>query len=368
MDLTKLWKDEGLVVGLSAETYINRIVENFEREIGKDKEHWEFRKSRSPLPDGYHPEICETPFLNPDKASFYRSMVGALQWIVAIGRVDVAYSASSMARFGAMPREGHLEAMYRVFGYLKTFPKGQVVVDHRRFDDEYEKMPHNVNMRDWFQQYPGADAILDIPEDAPEALGKEVRIRCYFDADHAHDLVTRRSITGILIYVNKTPIKWYSKRQPTVETSTYASELTAERIIVKQIIAFRYMLIMMGVKVVDPSIMLGDNNGMVLNTTIPGSVLKKKNCAVAYHRVREAYCGGLMIMAHVRSEHNRADVLTKAMGPLKHMQCVWPIMFSKPAMILKSGVTHVYHMGCGYGNGTLKTLVHSYKVVVRRWQ
>ena len=107
---------------------------------------------------------------------------------------------------------------------------------------------------------------------------------------------------------------------------------------------------------------------MVLNTTIPGSVLKKKNCAVAYHRIREAYCGGLMIMAHVSSEHNRADVLTKAMGPLKHMQCVWPIMFSKPSMILRCGVAHVYHLGCGYGNGMLKTFVHSYKVVTRRWQ
>ena len=82
----------------------------------------------------------------------------------------------------------------------------------------------------------------------------------------------------------------------------------------ERIPAFCYMLIMMGVKVVDLFIMLGDNRGMVLNTTIPGSVLKKKNCAVAYHRVREAYCGGLMIMAHVSSEHNRADVLTKAMG------------------------------------------------------
>ena len=39
VDLSKLWKDEGLVIELSAETYINRIVENFEREIGKGKEN-----------------------------------------------------------------------------------------------------------------------------------------------------------------------------------------------------------------------------------------------------------------------------------------------------------------------------------------
>ena len=42
-----MWKDEGLVFGLSAETYIKRIVENFEREIGKGKENWEVRKYKS---------------------------------------------------------------------------------------------------------------------------------------------------------------------------------------------------------------------------------------------------------------------------------------------------------------------------------
>jgi hypothetical protein len=41
----------------------------------------------------------------------------------------------------------------------------------------------------------------------------------YVDADHAHDLVTRRSITGILVILNKTPIRWISKRQKKVETS-----------------------------------------------------------------------------------------------------------------------------------------------------
>jgi hypothetical protein len=52
----------------------------------------------------------------------------------------------------------------------------------------------------------------------------------YVDADHAHDLVTRRSITGILVMINYTPIRWISKGKKTVETSTYGSELVASRI------------------------------------------------------------------------------------------------------------------------------------------
>jgi hypothetical protein len=52
----------------------------------------------------------------------------------------------------------------------------------------------------------------------------------YVDADHAHDLVTRRSITGILVIINNTPIRWISKFQKTVETSTYGPELVASRV------------------------------------------------------------------------------------------------------------------------------------------
>jgi hypothetical protein len=64
----------------------------------------------------------------------------------------------------------------------------------------------------------------------------------YVDADHAHDLVTTRSITGILVVLNNTPIRWMSKRQKTVETSTYGSELVASRIATEFILEVRYML------------------------------------------------------------------------------------------------------------------------------
>ena len=63
-------------------------------------------------------------------------------------------------------------------------------------------------------------------------------ITCYVDADHAHDVVTHRSITGILLFINNMPIKWISRRQPTVQSSTYGSELVAARIATDTIIEF----------------------------------------------------------------------------------------------------------------------------------
>ena len=69
-----------------------------------------------------------------------------------------------------------------------------------------------------------------------EPLGKECTITCYVDADHARDKVTCRSVTGILLLVNNTPLIWYTKRQRIAETSTYGSELVAARIAVEMII------------------------------------------------------------------------------------------------------------------------------------
>jgi hypothetical protein len=69
----------------------------------------------------------------------------------------------------------------------------------------------------------------------------------YVDADHAHDLIIRRSITGILVMINNMPIRWVSKRQKTVETSTYGSELVASRVATELILEIRYMLRSLGV-------------------------------------------------------------------------------------------------------------------------
>jgi hypothetical protein len=59
------------------------------------------------------------------------------------------------------------------------------------------------------------------------------------DADHAHDQVIRRYITGILVMLNITPIRWKYKRQKTVEISTYGSELVASRIATELILEVR---------------------------------------------------------------------------------------------------------------------------------
>jgi hypothetical protein len=126
----------------------------------------------------------------------------------------------------------------------------------------------------------------------------------YVDADHAHDLVTRRSITGILVMLNDTPISWISKHQKAVVTSTYGSELVASSIATEMILEIRYMLRSLGVTLDGQALMLGDNMLVSLNTTVPSSVLKKKHNAIVNHRVREAIAARIMMFVYIKSEEN----------------------------------------------------------------
>jgi hypothetical protein len=94
-----------------------------------------------------------------------------------------------------------------------------------------------------------------VPKDAPEPLGKPVTMTHYQDANLYHDIITGRSITAILHFLNKFPIDWYSKKQATVETATYGCKYISARTCVDQIVDLRTTLQYLGIPIRDVSYM-----------------------------------------------------------------------------------------------------------------
>ena len=319
------WSAKGVTTALSAETYIGNVVERFERLFDET-----FKKYATPCVDSDHPELDDSPLLNAEDASRYRSLIGSANWVVTLGRFDVAYALQALARFSLAPRHGHFSRMKRVFGYLKSNPKGKLICDptypdHSRY--------HTEDHQNWADFYP--DAGEETPPNCPTPLGAAARITCYVDADHAHCHATRRSVTGIVLLINNMPVRWISKRQNTVETSTYGSELVAARIAVDLIIEMRFALRMLGVPVPEPALLLGDNKSVVLNTTVPSSVLKKKHNAIAYHRIREAIAGKVLRFAHINTKENIADILTKPVDKATFYHLSKKVIFRVPVEISK---------------------------------
>ena len=86
----------------------------------------------------------------------------------------------------------------------------------------------------------------------------------------------------------------------------------------------------MGANVEQTSLLLGDNKSVVLNTTVPSSVLKKKHCALSYHKVREMISCNVVRFTHIDSYQNYADLLTKALPRQKFKRLIDPLLFRKP--------------------------------------
>ena len=91
---------------------------------------------------------------------------------------------------------------------------------------------------DWQEFY--REAKEDIPHNMPEPLGQSVDTSVFVDSDHGGNKVNRKSRTGILIFINKAPIYWYSKQAPSVESSTFGAEFYAMRIAVEMVKALPY--------------------------------------------------------------------------------------------------------------------------------
>ena len=112
---------------------------------------------------------------------------------------------------------------------------------------------------------------------------------CIFvDASHATNKATRRSHSGYIIFINRAPVVWFSKRQNTVESSTFSSEFIAMKICMEHVVALRYKLRIFGIPVDGPADILCDNQSVVNNSCKLSSVLNKKHNSIAYHAVQWA--------------------------------------------------------------------------------
>ena len=293
----------------SPSKYVQEAVRNVKEYLSKSYNGQTLnRRASAPFPAGYRPEMDITEELNADEAAYYHSNIGILRWMVELGRCDIITEVSMLASHMAMPRRGHLEAMFHVYAYLDNRHNSTMVFDPSYPDIDMTKF----KQVDWSQYYGKLKEPL--PPNAPQPRGKEVELRLFVDSDHAADRATRRSRTGYFIFVNSAPIVWFSKKQGTIESSVFGAEFVAMNTGLERIRGIRYKLRMMGIEIAGPSYFFGDNMSVIHNTSKPESVLKRKSNSICYHAIRESVAMGETLCGHIRSEDNCADVCTKVIS------------------------------------------------------
>jgi hypothetical protein len=105
---------------ISAKRYVDKMIDTYVQLYGEKP-----RKASSPLEQNDHPEMDDSPFLRQDEMQQFQSLIGAMQWAVSIGRLDIVTAVMSLSSFRTMPRRGHLERAKQIYGYLQKMKEAR---------------------------------------------------------------------------------------------------------------------------------------------------------------------------------------------------------------------------------------------------
>ena len=264
-------------------------------------------KTEMPLRGTYRPELDLLPELGHEDVSYYQSLITILCWIIEFGQVDMCLEVSKMSSHLALPHEGYLDQVLQIVVYLKKYHNTKMVYDPSDPTINYAEFER----RGWASlEFGHIDGKEELPPKMPEPHGMGFTIHAKVDAYHASDMVTRCLRTGFLVYINSALVYWWSKKQASIESSSFGLEFISMKQCCEYICSLRYKLQMMGIPCDEPAFIYGDNQSVLANTTIPDSTLKKKSQSITYHFIREGVACIEWRMTYVNTHENEADLLT----------------------------------------------------------
>ena len=134
----------------------------------------------------------------------------------------------------------------------------------------------------------------ELPDRMLKPKGRMAKIICFVDASHATKKVNRKSHNTYVIFGNRAPIIWHSKRQNTMESSTFTSKFIALKACMERIVGVRSKLRMFGIPIDGVADLLCDNQSVVNDSSKFESTLDKKHASIAYHAVRWSVAAGII--------------------------------------------------------------------------
>ena len=113
-------KDPDGTLAADPRRYVNKILESYER-MFKEKP----RKSRPPLEGGDHPELDTSELCDEHQTKQFQTLIGQLQWLISLGRFDIAVHVMSFSRFELNPGRDILIEPRGLLGIYCSYLMGQ---------------------------------------------------------------------------------------------------------------------------------------------------------------------------------------------------------------------------------------------------
>lgn len=210
-------------------------------------------------------------------ATLYQSIIGSLMYLVTGTRPDLVFTVTFLSQFNSDPSTSHLNAAKRVLRYIKGTREKKLLY----------------------------------------AYGSPLALAGFADASYANCLDTRRSFSGYIFQLGSSTIAWRARKQRSVATSTCEAEYMAMALATKQHVWLHRALTTL-LKTDVPAILSSDSKAaldLAHNAKLNDA---SKHIDVAYHFVRERVEDGSLILLHVTSQENLADICTKGLPRPTH--------------------------------------------------
>lgn len=207
----------------------------------------------------------------------YRQIVGSLMYLMIGTRPDICFAVGKLSQFLESPTVVHWKAAKRVLRYINGTKTHGLVFGSK------------------------------------EVVGNNQLI-AYGDADFAADEDTRKSTSGVLLLLNGAPVIWSSRKQTTVATSTTDAEYIAACEVAKEIVWARGLIGELGLKQLGPTQLFCDNMAAKMLVDNPVFHRRTKHVDIKYHFTREKAQDGTLIVKHIATDKQLADIFTKALA------------------------------------------------------
>ncbi|GJV34584.1 putative ribonuclease H-like domain-containing protein [Tanacetum coccineum] len=244
----------------------------------------------------------------PVNVHLYRSMIGSLMYLTA-SRPDIMFAVSACSRHQVTPLTSHLNAVKKIFKYLKGQPKLGL----------------------WY------------PKDSP------FQLEAYSDSDYAGSHGDRKSTTGGCQFLGRRLISWQCKKQTIVATSSTEAEYVAAASCCAQVLWIQNQLLDYGFNFMNTKIFI-DNQSTICIVKNPVFHQRTKHIEIRHHFIRDANEKNLIQVLKIHTDDNVADLLTKAFdGPrfeylVVHIGMVDMVLVSADSTMILLGV--ILPAGC----------------------
>ncbi|GJS10036.1 retrovirus-related pol polyprotein from transposon TNT 1-94 [Tanacetum coccineum] len=205
-------------------------------------------------------------------SSKYRGMICSLLYLIA-SRPEIMFSVCLCACFQENPKTTHLEAVKRIFRYIRG----------------------TSHLGLWYPKGTGIETVV------------------YADSDHAGDYVDRKSTSGVCTFMGCCLTSWFAKKQTALAISTTEAEYVSTEKACQQTLWMKQAFIDYGIRLDDVLIMC-KNKGVIDLSKNPVQHSRTKHIEICHHFLRDNVQKGNISIEKVASEDNIADIFTK---PLK---------------------------------------------------